>query len=104
MPAVSVDGHIFPAGLVIRRRFENLNTHQMRMPYFSSRVVDAGGVVVTVEGERGGLDSWNGGVASDMDMLRVISLNIKPKVSLITKISNLICPNVCYVVGNGRKI
>lgn len=79
MPAVSVsvDGHVVPAGLVMRRRFENLDSHQVRMPYVRSRVVDAGGVVVTVEGDRGGLGSRNGGVANDVDMLCMVSLNTK---------------------------
>lgn len=77
MPIVSVtDGHVGPAGLVVRRSLVSLDSHQMRMPYIRSRVVDAGGVVVTVKSERGSLLGRDGGSATDMDVLRmVVSLN-----------------------------
>lgn len=74
MPAVSVNGHVGDAGLVMRRRVEVLHSDQMRMPYVRARVVDAGGVVVTLEGERVGLESWNRRVASNVDVLRMVAL------------------------------
>ena len=79
MPAVSVavDGHVGDLGLVMRRRDVMIDSHQVRVPYMSSRVVKAGGVVVTVEGERKSFGGWNGGLPIDMDVLRIMALNIK---------------------------
>lgn len=73
MPAVSVDGHVGDAGLVMRRRVEVLNSDQVRMPYVHARVVDAGGVVVTVESERVGILGRDRGVASYVDVLRIMA-------------------------------
>lgn len=77
MPAVSVDSHVGDAGLVVWRRVVMLDSHQMRMPYMRTRVVDASGVIVTVEGERSGMLGRDGGLASNMDVLRMVTLNIK---------------------------
>lgn len=72
MPAVSVDSHVGDAGLVVRRRVIMLDSHQMRMPYMRTRVVDAGGVVITMDGERGGIWGRDRGVASNVDVLRMV--------------------------------
>lgn len=77
MPAVSVNGHVVPAGLKMRRRLEGLDSDQVRMPYVRARVVDAGGVVVTVKSERGSFGGWDGGVANHVDVLGVVPLNVK---------------------------
>lgn len=94
MPAVSVNGHVVPAGLIMRRRLEMLDSDQVRMPYVRARVVDAGGVVVTVMGERGSFDGWDGGVASHVDVLGIVPLKHKRRqdVLLINRTFNLTCP------------
>lgn len=90
---VSVNGHVDDAGFEMRRRVEMLDSHQMWMPYMRARVVDAGGVVVTVEKERSGMGGRDGGLASDMDVLRMVPLNIKEGVLLINKIFTFTCPS-----------
>lgn len=63
-----------------------------------ARVVDAGGVVVTVKGERGGLGGWDRGVASHVDVLGIVPLNIKEDETFFYQftyiiIFNLTCPS-----------
>lgn len=77
MQIVSVDGHVGDAGLEMRRRVVMLDSHQMWMPYVRARVVDAGGVIITVESERGSMGGRDGGIPSNVDVLRIVPLNIK---------------------------
>lgn len=65
--------HVDDARLVMRRRVVMFDAHQVWMPYMRGTVVDAGGMVVTVENERGSLGARDGELAGDMDYLwRVI--------------------------------
>lgn len=82
--SVSVDGHVGPAGLVVRRSLVSLDSHQMRMPYMRSRVVDAGGVVVTVKSERGSLLGRDDGSATDMDVLRMVVSTLNRRQGVFT--------------------
>lgn len=72
--------HVGDARLEMRRRIVMLDAHQVRMPYMRGIVVDAGGVVVSVEGERGGFRARDGGLAGYVDYLRrVVLRSVKKK-------------------------
>jgi len=92
LPLSTMDGHVDEVGLINRRWFVMLDSHQFRMPYVRISIVDFGGFFVTMEGERVSFRARNIGSLSDMDVLRmVVSLNIKEN-KIITKISNFTYP------------
>lgn len=74
LPALSVDSHVGDARLVMRGRVVMLDTHQVRMPYVRAGVVNAGGVIIAVKGERGGLQGRDGGATTNVDDLRTMQL------------------------------
>jgi len=74
---MTVDSHVRDAGLVMRGRVVGLDAHQVRMPYMRTRVVDAGGVIVTVEGERSGLLGRDDRSAAHVDVLRSMMILIE---------------------------
>lgn len=78
MPVV-FNSHVGNAGLVMRRRVVMLDAHQVRMPYMRGRVVDAGGVIVTMKSERGGLGVRDGELVADVDYLRSVMLTGKKR-------------------------
>lgn len=61
--------HVDDAGLVMRRRVVMFDADQVRMPYMRGTVVDAGGVVVTVEKKRGSFGARDRELAGDVDYL-----------------------------------
>lgn len=71
---VVFESHVDVARLVYGRREVMFDSHQVWMPYVRTRIVDAGGVVVTMDGERGSLGGRDVRPASDMDYLRRMML------------------------------
>jgi len=74
MPAVSVsvDSHVGDTGFVMRGRVVVLDAHQVWMPYVRTGVVNAGGVIIAMKSERGGLRGRDHGAAANVDDLRVM--------------------------------
>lgn len=68
---MTMEGHVGDTGLVMRSRVVMLDAHQVWMPYMWASIVDAGDVVVTMKGERSGVQVRDGGLLAHVDVLRV---------------------------------
>lgn len=70
--SVSVNSDVRDARLVVRGIMVVLDTHQMWMPYVRAGVVDPGGVVIAMGGERAGLQSRDLGSGGQLDHLGML--------------------------------